>query len=120
MPLGLMAIGTNWEMRRRDALQLVGLSSLALLARSLGLAAIGAADAAGEAAPGQTPDVDLALTAAPDEVSLLPGAPTRVWRFTAKLLHGPATTLQSLPGSCLTLSAFSNLPNKEYPFRRAT
>jgi FtsP/CotA-like multicopper oxidase with cupredoxin domain len=88
-------------MRRRDALQLVGLSSLALLARSLGLAAVGAVDAAGEAASGQAPDVDLALTAAPDEVSLLPGTPTRVWRFTAKLLRGPATTLQSLPDSYL-------------------
>ena len=74
--------------------------SLFWLAR-WGLPPVGAVDAAGEAASGQAPDVDLALTAAPDEVSLLPGTPTRVWRFTAKLLHGPATTLQSLPDSYL-------------------
>lgn len=100
-PLGRIAIGNNWALRRRDALQLIGLSSLAHLARSLGLAAVGAVDAAGQTVPGQTPDVELALTAAPDEVSLLPGAPTRVWRFTTKVLQGPGTTLQSLPGSYL-------------------
>ena len=47
------------------------------------------------------PDVELVLTAAPDEVSVLPGAPTRVWRFTGRLLKGPADTLQTLPGSYL-------------------
>jgi FtsP/CotA-like multicopper oxidase with cupredoxin domain len=43
----------------------------------------------------------MVLTAAPDEVSVLPGAPTRVWRFTGRLLKGPADTLQTLPGSYL-------------------
>jgi FtsP/CotA-like multicopper oxidase with cupredoxin domain len=47
------------------------------------------------------PDVELVLTAAPDEVRVLPGAPTRVWRFTSRLLKGPADTLQTLPGSYL-------------------
>ena len=47
------------------------------------------------------PDVELTLTAAPDEVPLLPGAPTRVWRFTSRLLKGPADTLQTLRGSYL-------------------
>jgi FtsP/CotA-like multicopper oxidase with cupredoxin domain len=47
------------------------------------------------------PDVELALTAAPDEVRLLPGAPTPVWRFTGRVLRGPADTLQPLPGSYL-------------------
>ena len=50
---------------------------------------------------GFVPDVELVLTAAPDEVSVLPGAPTRVWRFTGRLLKGPADTLQTLPGSYL-------------------
>lgn len=47
------------------------------------------------------PDVEIALTAVADEVSILTGAPTQVWRFTGTLLHGPASTLQPLPGSYL-------------------
>jgi hypothetical protein len=47
------------------------------------------------------PDVELRLTAAPDEVSALPGAPTRVWRFAGQMVKGPADTLQRLPGSYL-------------------
>ena len=56
-----------------------------------------------QTAPGAgfVPDVELVLTAAPDEVAVLPGAPTRVWRFTGRLLKGPADTLQTLPGSYL-------------------
>jgi blue copper oxidase len=48
-----------------------------------------------------SPDVELLLTAAPDEVAVLPGAPTGVWRFTGRVLEGPADTLQTLPGSYL-------------------
>jgi FtsP/CotA-like multicopper oxidase with cupredoxin domain len=51
-------------------------------------------------APG-VPDVELLLTAAPDEVAVLPGAPTSVWRFSGRLLKGPADTLHTLPGSYL-------------------
>ena len=50
---------------------------------------------------GFVPDVELRLTAAPDEVSVLPGAPTRVWRFAGQIVKGPADTLQILPGSYL-------------------
>jgi len=41
------------------------------------------------------------LIAAPDDVSLLPGAPTRVWRFTGAVTKGPAGALQVLDGSYL-------------------
>jgi FtsP/CotA-like multicopper oxidase with cupredoxin domain len=47
------------------------------------------------------PEVELALTAAPGEIGLLPGAPTRVWRFTGKLIRGSASTLQTLERSYL-------------------
>ena len=50
---------------------------------------------------GFVPDVELVLTAAPDEVAVLPGDLTRVWRFTGRLLKGPADTLQTLAGSYL-------------------
>jgi FtsP/CotA-like multicopper oxidase with cupredoxin domain len=38
--------------------------------------------------------VEFDLTASPGEISLLPGPPTRVSRYTATLSHGPASTLQ--------------------------
>lgn len=47
------------------------------------------------------PDVELELVAAPDQVTILPGARTDVWRFTASLRKGPADTLQQLPASYL-------------------
>lgn len=47
------------------------------------------------------PDVELELTAAPAEVQVLPGSPTRVWRFSGRVLRGPAETLQTIPGSYL-------------------
>lgn len=46
-------------------------------------------------------DVELVLTAAPREASILPGAPTRVWSFSGQLLKGPPDTLQTIPGSYL-------------------
>jgi FtsP/CotA-like multicopper oxidase with cupredoxin domain len=48
-----------------------------------------------------TPDVELALTAAPRAVQILPGAPTRVWAYSGSVIKGPPATLQSLPGSYL-------------------
>jgi len=76
-------------MTRRHLLRLMAVS-----------AAVGAARTRAFAVP-VGPDVELTLTAAPDDVSVLPGTPTRVWRFTGQLIAGPADTLQSLPGSYL-------------------
>ena len=39
------------------------------------------------------PDLDIALTATPAEVSILPGHPTRVWTYRAQLLEGDTTNL---------------------------
>ena len=91
-------------MDRRELLRLLSLSTLAGT-----VACKGPSASAGPAAfspqaisgPGFVPDVELLLTAAPDEAAVLPGAPTRVWRFSGRLLKGPANTLQTLPGSYL-------------------
>jgi FtsP/CotA-like multicopper oxidase with cupredoxin domain len=48
-----------------------------------------------------TPDVELRLTAKPAEVAILPRRPTRVWRYDATLVKGPASTLTPQPGSYL-------------------
>ncbi len=45
------------------------------------------------------PNVELELTAAPGEAAVLPGAPTRVWKFTGRVVRGPAGALTSLPDS---------------------
>src|SRR5688500_3410629 len=58
-------------------------------------------------APSPTPresfvaDIDLALVAAPDELRVLPGGPTTVWRFTGRVITGPASSLESIPDSWL-------------------
>ncbi len=91
-------------MHRRDLLRLLSLSAIAGATRradaSTAPVSLGGTGQ-GTRLAGFVPDVELALTAAPDEVSVLPGAPTRVWRFAGRMLKGPADTLQSLPGSYL-------------------
>jgi len=91
-------------MNRRELLRLVSLSVLAGATGCDGRSASSGPEVVSpQAAPdtGFLPDVEMVLTAAPDEVSVLPGTPTRVWRFTGRLLKGPADTLQTLPGSYL-------------------
>ncbi|MCC6915800.1 multicopper oxidase domain-containing protein [Nitrosomonas sp.] len=44
------------------------------------------------------PDVEIALTAQTTAIPILPGASTRVFKYTGKLLKGPAGTLKELPG----------------------
>lgn len=45
------------------------------------------------------PDVEFGLAAQPDELPLLPGQPTGVWRFAGRVLKGPADALQADAGS---------------------
>ena len=86
-------------MLRRELLRLLSLPALAAATGAPpGRAGSSAQTAAGTA---PLPDVEFTLTAAPGEVSLLPGKPTKVWRFTGSLIKGPADTLQTLPGSYL-------------------
>lgn len=47
------------------------------------------------------PDVEIDLLCKSSEVSILPGQPTRVQQYSAKLVKGPANTLTELPGSYL-------------------
>ncbi len=82
-----MSIAHHRDMHRRALLQALGLASFLPVGRA--------------AATAVEPDVELTLTAAPGEVSLLPGAPTRVWRFTGDVKKGPAAALQVLDGSYL-------------------
>ena len=53
------------------------------------------------ASPNFNPDVELELICQPDDVSILDGAPTRVWRYVANLVKGPENTLTPLQNSYL-------------------
>jgi len=91
-------------MDRRDLLRLFGLSALVGATGCGGQSTSSRPEAfSPQTAPGTgfVPDVELELTAAPGEMGVLPGEPTRLWRFTGRLLKGPADTLQTLPGSYL-------------------
>jgi FtsP/CotA-like multicopper oxidase with cupredoxin domain len=87
----------NVRVHRRDLLRLLGLAPLA----AKDVISPSRSFAASQTRQGTVPDVELALTAALGEVSLLPGAPTRVWRFTGTVVRGPASTLQPIDGSYL-------------------
>ena len=82
-------------MHRRTLLSVLGLAPFISACRG----AVPEASA-GQAGP-SSPDVELVLTAAPGDHALLPGAPTRVWRFTGEVVKGPASVLQAIPDSYL-------------------
>ncbi|HSG01157.1 MAG TPA: multicopper oxidase domain-containing protein [Vicinamibacterales bacterium] len=83
-------------MLRRDALRLIGLSALAPAAGRLSVA-----DAWAHTPPAQNPDVEILLRAAPDQLALLRGQPTNVWRFTGRVVRGPSDVLQQASSSYL-------------------
>lgn len=88
---------TNDAMDRRTVLRLLGFTPFVRAAS--GFAPLDTLAAQSGAPP--VPDVELALNAAPAEVSLLPGASTRVWRYTGRIIRGPASSLQVLDDSYL-------------------
>jgi FtsP/CotA-like multicopper oxidase with cupredoxin domain len=79
---------------RREFLRIAGATTLAgTLPFWAGLRSASAATA-----DAFDPDVEFGLVAQPDEVQLLPGRPTAVWRFAGQVLKGPADALQAVPG----------------------
>lgn len=48
-----------------------------------------------------SPDLELELRAAPDQVGILRGPATQVWRYHARVLQGDAGAVSTLPGSYL-------------------
>ncbi len=85
------------SINRRTLFAMGAMSVAAAALRAAGLPA-----AAAWASSGATqPDVDILLTAAPGDVSILPGRATAVWRFTGEVLRGPASALESVRDSYL-------------------
>jgi FtsP/CotA-like multicopper oxidase with cupredoxin domain len=85
---------------RRRFLKQAGVAALGGL--MLGGRALASAEHAmppAEVTPDFKPDVEMELAAVVDQVDLLPGAPTTVWRFTGKVLRGNADALTFLKSS---------------------
>jgi len=55
----------------------------------------------GAAGSGSALDLELALTALPGEVNILPGQATKVWRYQAEVLQGDPAAVQTVEGSYL-------------------
>lgn len=91
-------------MKRRDVLRWMVMSALAGAAAQLPIwgGELPLADAQ-QSGPRVSfvPDVELALRAGAGEARILPGSPTRLWRFTGEVLKGPSETLQVIPDSYL-------------------
>ncbi len=88
-------------MDRRDFLHLITVSALSAAIGDLANPGLAAGFAQATPNAGFAPDIELELTMSPDQVPLLPGEPTHVWRFTGRVLKGPAATLETLPSSYL-------------------
>ena len=85
--------------RRRFLIQAGTVALGGLLLGGRAMASVEHAMPAAEATADFNPDVELELAAVVDEVGLLPGAPTSVWRFTGKVLRGRADDLTFLKSS---------------------
>jgi len=90
-------------MRRRDFLTWMGMG-LAGASVSLTRCSTSSNETtklAGNDASSFTPDLELALTASPSTVQILPGAATRIWSYSATVMKGPSETIERLSGSYL-------------------
>lgn len=52
-----------------------------------------------EATAGFNPDIELDLNAVADEIGMLPGGATRIWRYTGRVVRGGSQALSFLDGS---------------------
>ena len=94
------------NLSRRDFLRLVGFGGAAMvLNKPIGLLNLHSFSPAHSRAQTQMdpfmPDAEIAKTAAPRSVQILPGAQTQVWSYTGELLNGSGVTVQNLPGCYL-------------------
>jgi blue copper oxidase len=58
--------------------------------------------------PGFIPDIELELVAMETQSSILPGTPTRLWQYRAKLLKGSQSAVSTLPGGQIPVIRIKN------------
>lgn len=90
---------------RRALLKSLGVTTLAGVGGRCGSPAgagqPAAIDAERRREPASSPDVEIELVARPDTAQIRPGSATNVWRYEARLMKGPAGTLEVVPDSYL-------------------
>ncbi len=87
---------------RRQFMQIAGAGAVRVFTGSVtSLLNVPPADAEANTASEFIPDLDIALTAAPGEISLFPGNPTGVWSFRGQVLKGDSKHLINLARSYL-------------------
>ncbi len=99
------------SLSRRDFLRLLGLGGAAVVGGGLlgrwltsersPIPGLGPGATPTASLPPGEPDVEIALRAVPDEVPILPGQATQVWRFQGQVLSGPSDALTPLPDTYL-------------------
>ncbi len=94
-------MSTQFTHSRRRFMRMTGWGLLAASATPSWLRAMEMGSGSNRANPNFKPDVELDLLAQVDSLSILSGQPTRVYRYTAKLVNGPKGVLAELPGSYL-------------------
>lgn len=93
------------NLTRREFFKLFGLGAGALTIAELSGCGV-APFLSGAAQPAQprsdfVPDVELKLTAGDTQANILPGQPTRVWKYDGAVVKGDSASLQSIPNSYL-------------------
>jgi FtsP/CotA-like multicopper oxidase with cupredoxin domain len=92
------------SLTRRHFLKAVAAGSLGLMTGAFhlypGEASAGLAQSS-QTRAGFEPDLDISLTAAPDQVPIYPGSPTQVWRYKAEVVKGEAQCVRSNAASYL-------------------
>ncbi|CAB1063072.1 hypothetical protein D1BOALGB6SA_7855 [Olavius sp. associated proteobacterium Delta 1] len=79
---------------RRQFLKVTGAGAAALASGGItSLVEATGADPKSKSAKNFNPDLDIALKATSAETSILPGNPTRVWRYRAQLVKGDPASL---------------------------
>ncbi|MDD5035332.1 MAG: multicopper oxidase domain-containing protein [Methylococcaceae bacterium] len=91
----------NHGFDRRRFLQIAGIGALTAVASPRWLLAAGNGRYAREASADFHPDVEIEITATVTTAPILPGKPTKVWKYEGKLLKGLDGTVVPLPGTHL-------------------
>ncbi len=85
---------------RRQFLKIAGYGTIGLMTGGFG-PLLNHSLASQNADTNFTPDLDISLTARPDEVAVLPGRPTQVWRYHAFVHKGEKSRVVEIPRSYL-------------------
>lgn len=99
-----IGVSLEGENNRRQFLKLAGYGTLGLMSSGLGpILNHLEANQNPKAMPERQfrPDLDISLTARPGEVSIFSGAPTRVWRYQARVNQGDDKRVIDIPRSYL-------------------